>query len=912
MQTFIEEVVDKVWERYNGVDNLTFVLPSKRAGNFLKETISKKTKKTIFAPTVYSIEEFVEQVANISYASSTEQIFELYRAYLEAGTYEKESFDSFLSWGETLLQDINEVDRYLVDAKALFSNLGDIQEINHWSAADNKTALISKYIQFWKHLLDIYTRFNSNLLEQHKGHQGLVYRTAVAQIDAYLNLHNSPHIFLGFNALNTSESTIIQKILSKNNSDIFWDIDPYFLDDVFHDAGLFIRSHANSWPVLQGKELMGLSRYYLDTKKIDVVGIPKNVAQAKYAGKLLESLHVSSQGQLNSTALVLGDESLLSPLLNAIPEAVTAVNVTMGQKLELTPLAGFFNGFLKLYEDKAKKGWYYKDFISFLTHPFTALLCSYKGVQVQHILDTIHTNNWSFIKLEDINYLVEEESALMYLLFANSEVTPSELLDRCVALVVQLKEALTSADNQLALEQLYVFNTLFVQIGDLMAGYRYITSIKGLVNLLQQLLAKETLDFKGNPLDGLQVMGMLESRNLDFDRVILSSVNEGILPSGKSNNSFIPFDLKIAHKLPTYKEKDAVYTYHFYRLLQRAKEVYILYNTEPSVVEGSEKSRLITQLLTDENRKEVVAYIAAPELHPMVTKVEEILKSEVLATHIAEYATKGYSPSSLSNYIRNPIDFYKQNLLGIRDTLAVEEDIASNTFGTIVHDSLEELYSPFVGQELTEEKLSKAKESLTDVIGFNFKKTYLDGDITTGKNYISYYVIHKYITKLIDAELEDLKQHTIKIVALEQPMQRWMQIPGIDKPVLLKGKLDRVDEVDGVLRILDYKTGKVEKRHVEISEWDTLTQDYAYSKAFQLLCYAYMYAGKVPNKEVYAGILSLKNTKDGVLLFAKKDGAKRAKNHLITQEILNDFEQVLQDLILEIHDKNIPLVAKVT
>jgi len=910
MQTFIEEVVDKVWKENDSISNIIFVLPSKRAGTFLKEAISRKAGKTIFAPIVYSIEEFVEKISGLEYATNTQQLFELYTAYLQTGDYEKETFDTFLSWGETLLQDFNEVDRYLIDAKALFSNLSDIQEINHWSANTEQTVLIENYLNFWKNIFPIYSKFTKNLINQGIGHQGLVYRYASDNLDHYLEEQSNTHVFLGFNALNKAESHIIQSILKVTASDIYWDIDPYFLADHIHDAGLFIRQHKENWPYFKDTTLKGTSNYYSQQKHIEIIGVPKSVSQAKYVGKLIADINQHNPKVLKRMALILGDETLLTPILNAIPESIPAVNITMGQKLELSPIAGLFMGFFELHETTSTKGWFFKDFINFVTHPYCAALLNDHNIDLTTILNTIKNRNWSFITLPEIAKLIGNNRPVIPLLFSNENKSPLQFLKKCEAFVALLKETFLADNNDIVLEQLYKFHTLFSQIEQLIIKYDYVTNIKALKHLVKQLLSKETLDFQGNPLEGLQLMGMLESRNLDFETVVLTSVNEGILPSGKSNNSFIPFDLKIAHGLPTYKEKDAVYTYHFYRLLQRAKTVYLLYNTEPDVLEGGEKSRLITQLLTEEKRDTILQKIASPTLQPIVATLDSIIKSDALLRVISNYSAKGYSPSSLSNYIRNPIDFYKQNLLGITDSLAVEETIAANTFGTIVHDTLEELYTPFIGAILTKANIITAKTKLKEAIHRNFLKAYLDGDISTGKNYLSFHVIQKYISNFLDMELQQIEDHQIKLIALEQTMSIKFNIQGIEHPVTLKGKLDRIDEVNGTTRIIDYKTGRVERKNVEIMSWGNMTNDYKYSKAFQLLCYAYMYSKKQKNQPLVAGIISLKNLKEGTLLFAQKEALRGPKNHIINSETLSKFETVLHELILEIHDIAQPFTEK--
>ncbi|MEH6620780.1 PD-(D/E)XK nuclease family protein [Maribacter arcticus] len=911
MQSFIEDVIKDVIGKNPDTGKVIYILPSKRAGVFLKKILSKTISKTVLAPEIYSIEDFIEKVSNLITANTTTQLFELYNAYLSVGDYEKESFDSFLKWGQILLQDFNEVDRYLVDASTLYKNIEAIQEVNHWSLNLEKSEMIENYLHFWRYLEEIYNQFNTNLIKKGLGHQGLIYRTSVAQLTSYIAQITKKHIFLGFNALNSAESILIQTILEKTDATIYWDIDPYFLQDTIHDAGYFIRNYQNTWGVLKGKTLNGLTNHYNTKKHIEIIGVPKNISQVNYVGNLLCQIQNEHPESLSNAAIVLGNEELLNPLLNSIPDNISATNITMGQKLESTPLASFFTNLIDFHEQKTEKGWFYKNLLNLLTHSYAVLLFDANEVSAEALLTKIKTNNWSYISSSQIEELIPT-NATVSLLFKDTNNNPNHLIDNFLVLVQSIRTIEIVKENALLLEQLYKFYTLFNQLKDLCATFSYINNLKSFKHLFKQLLSTETLDFQGNPIEGIQIMGMLESRLLDFETVIITSVNEGVLPSGKSNNSFIPFDLKIKNGLPTYKEKDAVYTYHFYRLLQRAKNVYILYNTEPDALEGGEKSRLITQLLTDENRTDITEYIATPQIQTVTRKNETIFKTKSLVSLIQEKAKKGFSPSSLSNYIRNPIDFYKQNLLNINDVLQVEETLAPNTFGTIVHDSLEELYTPLVGINLTVELLNGIKKNIPRIVTLNFEKTYKDGNISSGKNYISFHVILKYIQTFIDAEIAVIADHEIKIIALEQSLEVPIKIKGLDFPIKLKGKLDRVDEFDGITRIIDYKTGKVERRNVEIMDWEILSEEYQYSKAFQLLCYGLMFF-KTYNKEnlsIQAGIISLKNFAEGTLLFAQKESARGVKNHIIDANVIHDFEQILGQLITEICNSEIPFTEK--
>ncbi|MGY8915628.1 MAG: PD-(D/E)XK nuclease family protein, partial [Flavobacteriales bacterium] len=515
------------------------------------------------------------KIANLSYANNTEQLFHLYESYLKTAQGEPENFYAFSKWGQTLLQDFNEIDRYLVDSKAIFSHLSAIKEINHWSLQEGKTKMITDYLHFWNNLPGLYEAFNTSLLEKGLGHQGLVYRRATEQLKPYLRTTpGAIHIFIGFNALNTAESKIIQEILESTPSEIYWDIDPYFLEDNIHDAGHFIRQHFKSWNYLLNKPTKGVKENYLEKKEIKIVGLPKNVTQAKYVGQLLETIQTTHKDKLKNTAVVLGDETLLNPIMNSVPETIEGVNITMGYPLHNSPLASFFTQFFELYLNKDPQGWYFHDLLNFLSHPYTKIYLTQDDLDGSYILsEAIKSKNWSYVSLDKISSVIPSEISKIHDLFFKENNSIKEFLYVCSKIIVGLKDPFKTGAQDLGMEYLYRFHELFNQLTELVRQYPYITDIKSLISLYKELLSSETLDFRGEPLKGLQIMGMLESRNLDFETVIITSVNEGILPSGKSNNSFLPFDLKIAFGLPTYKEKDAVYTYHFYRLLQRAKHV---------------------------------------------------------------------------------------------------------------------------------------------------------------------------------------------------------------------------------------------------------------------------------------------------------------------------------------------------
>ena len=918
MRTFIDDVILDLLENNYDISQLTFVLPSKRAGTFLKQAISKHVKKTIFSPKIVSVETFVETLSDFQYATNTELLFEFYDIYLKFTPKQFiESFDQFSKWAQLLLQDFNEIDRYLIPPDHVFDYLSAIKDIEHqhWSLDNEPTEYIKNYLQFWKRLKIYYYEFHKHLSIKKKGYQGLVYREAVNNIERYMALHqNQKFVFVGFNALNKAEDIIIQELLQQELALVYWDIDQTFLEHSYHDAGLFLRQYKANWTHYKKNNFKWSGNQYSEKKNIHVIGTPKNISQVKYVGELLASIY-EEKNNLHNTAVILGDETLLLPLLNSLPKSVNAINITMGLPLKVIPLASLFESLFNLHKT-ANKTIYYKHIIDLLSNPFVSVLFeNNEGETVDRIINHLKENNKVYLSLEDLVLIAPNNESELSLLFGQWHNQPNLAISNCIKLISLLKTYFDQdkSNNLLSLEYLFRFNQVFNTLNSLNASFSHIKSITTLFGLYRDLIKSETLDFKGEPLKGLQIMGMLESRVLDFETVIITSVNEGILPAGKSHNSFIPFDVKLENEMPTYKEKDAVYTYHFYRLLQRAETAYVIYNTEPDVLKGGEKSRFITQMEV-ENIHDLKSSILTTQVSPIVTQLQRIKKSPEVIKTLDNLALKGFSPSSLTNYIRNPMDFYYDKILGIQQYEDVEESVAFNTLGTVIHNTLEDFYKPIEGQRLTLEHLKNMKSNITVTVAHHFQTVFKEGDISKGINLIIFEIAQRYISNFLSLEIEEIKRgNTIDIVAIETDNSISINIESINKTVLLKGKVDRIDRYNGNLRIIDYKSGKVASNKVEIVDWEDITTDYnKYSKSFQILMYAYMmHKEKTIDLPVEAGIISFKNLNAGLLKFATKPSTNsRSKDHVITQDTLNAFEIELKKLIVEIYNPDVDFVEK--
>ncbi len=918
-QNFISKCVSEIINSNANISTAIFVLPSKRASVFLRKELAMQINKTIFLPKIISIEEFIEEISDLKTASNLETLFVFYKVYgtiIPAAL--KEPFESFSKWAQVLLHDFNEIDRYKINAKDFFNNLSNIKQLEKWNVGEEPTELIKNYLNFWKNSYRYYAGLKETMLQDGVAYQGLVYREASNQIEHYIEHNTTLHYFLGFNALNTSEELIFQELLQQGLATVFWDSDAVFFKNKTHIASHFLRKYKAEWKHYEKHPFSFVTNDFQNEKEISVFALPKNISQAKKVGELLRNL---SANELKETAVVLGDETLLLPVLNSLPKNVTDVNITMGLSLKDVPLTAFFESIFQLYVKQSGTRFYYKRLLNFLNNNYTKIAIG--NQDVKSIIAEIHKYNHISLSADAIEEMVPNNGLLQKIL-SLKKASVLECLSVFNEIILQLKANLSESKDRylLDLEYLYRFNKVFNKVKVLQEKHQILNDVSGLYQIYKEVITTETLDFKGEPVKGLQIMGMLETRVLDFKRVILTSVNEGVLPSGKSHNSFIPFDLKIAFQLPTYFDKDAVYGYHFFKLLQRAKYINLLYNTVPDVLNAGEKSRFLLQLEAVLSKNHVVNYETnSPAIHPTITGLKVIAKDESVLTRLKEIASLkeyvndngetiikgGFSPSALTQYVRNPIDFYTQKILRIYEEDEVEETVAANTLGTIVHNTFEEFYKPLEGQFLTENLVKQMQLRIQEEVKKQFILEFKKGDITKGKNLIIYNVAIRYVSNFLKEELKLLKNSKEVIIhKIEAPLRIQLPFKSTPFPVYLSGLVDRIDEVDGVVRVIDYKTGKVLQSEVTVKDWGVLLEDYKKgSKPFQILAYAYMmHKDPLFKKPVEAGIISFKNLQSGFLKF--KDG----KESVITPEIFNKYLAQLELLINEILDVKTPFTEK--
>lgn len=916
--SFLDKIAQVLIEDFSGkLSNTIVVLPNKRAKIFLIEALKMKVVTNILSPEIISIEEFIQEIACIRSVDPIELLFEFYEVYLsitEKAT--QQSFELFANWAKTLLQDFNEIDRYLLDPPHVLSYLKDIEDIKKWGiAVENKTQLLENYIDFWKLLPNYYQSLYSHLLNKGVGYQGLIYREAIKNLNHFSDsIKEKQFVFAGFNALNKSEEKIVQHLLTLDKAKIYWDVDQTFLNDPYHDAGLFVRRFKSSWKHYKSNPFEWIVNDFSQTKNIQIIGTPKTIGQAKITGSIIEKIiNENPNTTLDKVAVVLGEENLLVPLLYSLPSTVGALNITMGYSSKNNPAQILIAKLFKMHTNALSRNaksyvFYYKDVLDILTHPLVE-----PYAKTNTLVNIINKNNYTFIAHHKLMELNPNPSDLFLLLFQKWEKGSMEVLETVSSLLLTIKTNLSNDNEEEKITKAFVY-AIFKVINKLINYYfkhEHIDKIETLYAIYKQVIDLAEVSFEGEPLNGLQIMGVLESRVLDFETVIITSMNEGKLPAGKSQNSFIPYDVKKELGLPTFKEKDAIYTYHFYHLLQRTKTIYLIYNTESEGLDASEKSRFITQLEVEKQPNHTLTHeiynAVLPETayQPMV-----IPKSELVMLRLKEIAEKGFSPSALTSYIRNPIQFYFQKILRISEVEEVEENIALNTLGTIIHETLEALYTPFVGKFLSENDILSCFKLLDTEVLKQFKLVYKEGEIKKGRNLLAFEVAKRNVSNFLKVELESIKNgDAIKIIALEQTFARTLEHPNLSFPVLIKGNVDRIEERNGNIRIIDYKTGKVEKTNVSLKSWKGLTEDIKNDKIIQVLAYAFMFEKEANDKPIEAGIISFKNLKSGFLPFAFKEN--KEETTVINEEISNNYIEQMVLLLNEILDVNVPFEEKV-
>ncbi len=886
-----------------------------------------------------SVEDFINKISGYAICDQLRLLFEFYTVYRQTEKDHADDFDAFFSWAPALLRDFDDIDNALANPEKLFAHLEDIRYIDTWNPDGSElTGFQKDYLQFIKKLRIYHNALADHLTKINMAWQGLSSRHAANNIETGNTvLPWEKIIFTGFNALTQAEETIIKTLLQQGRAEYIIDSDPYYVSNPGHEAGRFIRKYIEKFGLSQQDNTTSL--FSSINKRIHLYGVAKNVNQARLAGNLLKQPAMATSDE--STAVVLANEHLLIPMLNALPVDKTDINVTMGYPLSKTNMFGFFDILLKMQmrvtapgnDNDREPAYYHKDLYRLFSHSNSSLLWDTdKGglwtARMLHLLAVSGQSTYTFDELADLSENKVHFTRAFWFLKQNWQpevqgvtkvfVEITEKFDRL------FREKASKQGRDIIhtpffadFESLFNFAKIFRQTENFLEQYPFLATLKTLYRLIRQAAAETSLSFSGEPLKGLQVMGMLETRNLDFANFILLSANENILPKPKSSYSLIPYEVKKAFGLRLYNEQDAIYAYHFYRLLQRAKNITIVYNTQSHDLGSNEKSRFVTQLQYELPRynKETRITEQIVSIQPSTDQPDSKLsipKTKEMLQRLGEIAHKGFSPSALSKYIHCPLQFYFEKVAQLEEAEEVEETMETRTIGNIVHGVLEDLYKPYAGQQLQAKHLDAMWEKRTAALNHQFGIEYKTGNIHAGKNLLLYHLSGRYIENLLKAEkdfINDKKNsfRPVTLLSVEETFRAKLNT-GNDlstSPVInLAGKADRVDRINNVIRIIDYKTGKVEAQALKFTEWDmplTLSEKV---KSFQLLCYAWLYRSTHPGDDlVEPGIVSVRNPTMYLQTLIHPGGREP-----LSRDHLASFETELKKLLKEIMDPSNPFV----
>ena len=900
MKPFLKQSIQTLLSKHDDLQQMVIILPSKRAGVFLQHYLIEALETPQFAPEIFSIESFIEHLSSLKKANQTHQLFRLFEAYKKNIPKEsQDDFTHFMQWGTRLLKDFNDIDAYRVNAKDSLENLGEFYQLEGFNLPENKQSFPAV---FWEQLYPIYQDFQSLLLDQQWATLGMLYQDALDALEIYLGHTNKAHYFIGFNALNQAEQDLIQEFLAKNKGEVLWDLDQAFYEDKIHAAGRFIRSYQQDWKYYRQNPQSFKEQSFLKEKNIEAIGFAGNIEQAQYVHEFLKQYKDLS----GSTAVVLGNENLLLPVLSALPADLSQWNVTMGYTLQHLPICGFFKTLIDLHTTATEEGLERKATLQLLSFPPLKAQLTRYSVNLKKCISALQENYHPRVTQVEISPLLESEYAKCIFDPVGGDV--ERLIDQLITLVQLFEADFYRHKEHFSVAVMGVLKKVFLQLKVQVEAAPFPIDVTAFTFLFQESLSLQTLDFSGDPIQGVQIMGMLESRALDFDHLLITNVNEGVLPVGKNDQSFFPFAMKKQFGLPTFLENDAIYTYHFYRLLQRAKNIYLLYNSKSEGLSAGEKSRFIRQLNFSKlpqhqfSDRQYKTMFASPSI-----RATGIDKTPFMIEQLKQLALKGFSPTSLGNYLYDPIAFYNRYLLKIKEEIAPAKILSDLQRGTLVHDCLEALYTPYIGQRMQLAFYDKMLAALPTLVLDHYQKAYPTMPIPRGENHLILKAYERSIQQFLAQEKTLVKQGNELIIhALELPFSTPLRPSFFSFEVNISGKIDRVDQFNGRTRLIDYKTGNVEPSKLAWADWEGFVGEYKKLPLFQLLLYAWAYN---TSPEVEVGIISLKKPKAYVLPLNRKDLPKGVNTALVDQDFKKRIEDYLVSLVGEIFDEKKSFVS---
>lgn len=835
MKGFLSDCAQRLYNKYGQeVSELYMIFPSRRSALFFNNALSEIADRPLWQPRTLSIDAVAEQISGLRSGDRIRLVAELFRIYSEF--HPQENFDTFYYWGEMLITDFDAIDKYMIDARMLLANLSELREIDRadyltdeqkqiirrfWQSFADREHLSrqqTEFIDIWRTLYPIYTRFRERLAELGIAYSGMMHRCAAEKIESGESelLPQRRYAIVGFNALSLCEKKIFDYLRREASVDFFWDYDSYYLDDTAQEAGTFIRENLKLFP--PSAPLAGGTDNFLKPKTINCISAPSSVMQCKYVHGFLEEIRERSGRPADrETAIILADENLLRPLLHSLPESIERINITMGHPLRGEVAYSLIERLIELQNRrKTRNGstvFYHSDVCGLLSHP---LVAEQNTETCAELSKTIKQSQSIYVSAKRL-----AETPLLEKIF-----TPCEGWQ---ALSAYLTEIITcvarhtppSEDRHARTVRLEILGLIAENIArtdNSIAACGIEISEKTYSSLLRRMLQNITVPFEGMPLEGLQIMGFLETRALDFKNIVILSMNDDSCPGNRSSSpSFIPYGLRMAYGLPTPEHQESMYAYYFARLIQRAERIDLVYCSTSDDKSSGEPSRYIHQLDFESphkvvRREMVVRAESTPVKAIVVEKTPEIMAKMERYTVGGD---KRLSPTQLFKFVECPLKFYFSAIAAIKAPDELSEEVDNAMFGTILHHAMEKLYTPLVGTAAVRDKIRAITSEQIDtavhdaIISMYFNGEHVPQQDWNGNLLLVLNTITRYIAgSILPFDASAKEDFVIEALEREIETEYTFDSTAGKRTVVFTGKADRIDRAaDGTLHIIDYKTG---------------------------------------------------------------------------------------------------------
>jgi RecB family exonuclease len=932
--TFLHLVVNDLKQRYpDNLSDVTLIFPNRRAGLFFNKYLSENISKPIWAPSVTTINHTMLQLSGLKLADPIMLVAKLYEVYCKV-TKTQEPFDDFYFWGEIMLADFDQIDKYLVDARMLFANVKDLKEIearfdgltdeqrkalaNYLGFADLQSDLKAKYFSIWDRIGDIYNEFTKLLVEQGECYEGLAYRVAVekAKQGNNVSISNGPLAFIGFNALNSCEKELLNFCKSNCETHFYWDYIPVFEGQSENEAYAFLHENLKQFPNSLSQQILAKSQ---QKPEITIITSANQASQAKLLPKIFERLEGGAESLDEKTVVILPQENLLIPVLKSLPDISNGINITIGYPLRETPAFGLAELLVRLQINARNDGegitrFYYRDTIAILNHPYIRV-CEPESSKM--LAKGIKTKNQIYSEAQSLN--ISPLFSIVFTKVDGAVALSNYLIAVCKSVAASIKQSSTDENDfsvSINLEFLFALYKSLQRLHTNISALNFEVGAKVFFQLLRKAFMQERVSFTGEPLSGLQVMGFLESRTLDFENLVILSFNDEYLPGRSPNISFIAPSLRLAFGLPNFRHHEAVYAYNFYRLLYRAKKVFLVYSILADVGKSGEMSRYGLQLemeyLPGEIKRVEVGYslnlIAGL---PITVQKNELVMSDLLKNLNKNNEGVTLSPSGLISYITCPLKFYFRYGLRISETDEISEEVNAIEFGNIIHSTIEELYKPFCGTQIEAKHLKpllantkEIEQKVDEAFATHFLKS-----IRTPKNYqltgrnmlIRNALLH-IVKRIISVDIE---RTPFTLINHEESIAFPLLVnSSLLNEVSIKGTIDRLEGRDGFYTVIDFKTGNGSNKgkFKELDELFTTESIGKTKEVFQIFCYSLSVKETLNAQSVEPAIWFVRTVMPG----DKPQVLQSTSTIQDFSPFANDFKQKLSELVHEIFNSELP------